>query len=372
MRGFVAQPRSPPNPNAQTGTEDPLMPHVLTQAERTEKALPSVLISILNWNSLEDTKRCLAVLLEDDTLKFDIVLIDNGSAIDPTAELRRDFPTVECVRLQENRGFAGGQNFGMDLAIQRGYAAVLLLNNDCQMATAHIQQLWRTLEADDSVAAVSPLIYWLHDRQRPQMVGGWLDWEKHVAVRPSQPGIAKPQGMPTLLNGTALLLRCSALKVIGLLDESYFAYYEDNEFSVRLAKHGLGAAYCLTAEAFHQQRPAHQYSAFALYLSARNAWTFWRSHTPEKFRGSIYKDVLSQNLLEIAQLKKAGEIAKCHAVVAGFWDAQRHRTGVPPKHFYSPFLLRWLMCVAPYLTYQLLRDPVALVKHKWQGLISKR
>ncbi|MDB5894950.1 MAG: hypothetical protein JWQ88_2481 [Rhodoferax sp.] len=332
---------------------------------------PPVLVSILNWNGLADTLVCLASLRSDGEAQFDTVVIDNGSTVDESVEIGRLFPRVECIRLADNKGFAGGQNHGMALAMERGYEAVLLLNNDCEMSSADVDALWHSLQADATLAAVSPLIYWLHDRQRPQMVGGWIDWAEHTARRPSLPGVAKPAGAPTLLNGTALLLRCASLEKIGLLDEGYFAYYEDNDLSARLAVHGMGAAYCPNSMAYHHQRPADQYSAFALYLSARNAWTFWRRHTPAEHRKSLFRHVLAQNLMEITLLKRAGETAKCHAVVAGFWDAQRHRTGVPPKAFRSPFLLRWAMVAAPYLLYQLVRSPGDLVRAKWGALAAR-
>ena len=347
--------------------------HTPPQQDGTQRATPRapVLVSILNWNGLQDTLACLAQLSVRDSPAFNILVIDNGSTLDEAQEIRRRFPAVECIRLPENKGFAGGQNHGMREAMRRGHQAVLLLNNDCEMSTPDVEALWRTMQADETVAASSPLIYWLHDRQRPQMVGGWIDWKNHVACRPSLPGVAKPPGAPTLLNGTALLLRCAALATIGLLDEAYFAYYEDNDMSARLAAHGLGAVYCAASSAFHHQRPADQYSAFALYLSARNAWIFWRKHTPAEHRKSLFRHVLAQNLMEITLLKRAGETAKCHAVVAGFWDAQRHRTGVPPKAFRSPFLLRWAMVAAPYLLYQLVCSPVGLLRAKWGAWVRR-
>jgi GT2 family glycosyltransferase len=326
-----------------------------------------LLISILNWNGLADTLACLAALEaqhldEADELPWQVLVIDNGSRDDPRAELAARFPAVELLRLARNAGFAAGQNHGLRLALARGHEAVLMLNNDCEIDGAAIAAMLRQLRAEPGLAALSPLIYCLEAREKPQMVAAWLDWGRHCSVRPSTPTAPRPPGLPAMLPGTALMLRCEALAGIGLLDERYFAYYEDNELSARIAAHGMAAAYCQQARAWHASRPVRQYSELALYLSARNAWLFWREHTPAARRRGLFRHLLAQSLVEIASLRAAGEAAKCEAVVAGFWDAQWRRFGAPPARLRSPWWLRQLMCRAPFLLSQLLADPRAALR----------
>ena len=324
----------------------------------------NLLISILNWNGLADTIACIEGIAPKVGDDWDIVVIDNGSAEDPSEQLRAQFPALECVRLTENTGFTGGQNIGMQFAIDRGYEAVLLLNNDCEISAAAVAELLRHMRSDRAIAAVSPLIYCTENRSKPQMVGGWFDWEHHRSARPSDPDAVRPDGMAAVLPGTVLLLRCSALQQIGLLDNRYFAYYEDNDLSARLAAAGMAAVFCKTALAWHSSRPVHAYSDMALYLSARNAWLFWRTHTPPQYRRRLFRDLLAQSLYEIALLKKAGADKKCKAVTAGFWDAQWQRTGAPPRVLRAPALLNAVMCFAPYLSYDFLTDPWKAMKSR--------
>lgn len=321
-----------------------------------------ILISILNWNGLPDTLACLAALAAGERGLWDVVLIDNGSTTDPRAAVAAAFPSIEVILLPENKGFASGQNHGMRLAMARGYESVLLLNNDCEISADAIGAMLAQLRANPNVAALSPLLYSAEQRDKPQMVSAWLDWDQHRSERPSRPEVATPPGLPTMLPGTALLLRCAALEEIGLLDERYFAYYEDNDMSARIAAHGMLAQFCPSAIAWHSSRAAHEYSAMALYLSARNAWLFWRSHTPRGHRAGMFRHLLAQSLVEIAALKTAGAHAKCDAVVAGFWDAQWRRFGAPPAQLRSPWLLRRALCVAPYLAYELLTRPVQALR----------
>jgi GT2 family glycosyltransferase len=323
-----------------------------------------LLISILNWNGIDDTLRCLAGLRPPADGAWDVLVIDNGSASDPGAAITARFPWVECLRLDKNAGFAAGQNHGLRLAMARGHEAVLMLNNDCEIDQQAIGALLRRLRADPPLAAVSPLIYCSGERARPQMVAAWLDWPRHRSVRPSDPDAARPPQLPVMVPGTALMLRCAALADIGLLDERYFAYYEDNDISARIAAAGWTAAYCREASAWHASRPARLYSEMALYLSARNARLFWSGHTPRSERRGLSRHLLAQSLAEIAVLKTSGDTARCRAVAAGFWDGLWRRWGAPPPRLICPAPVFWLMHGAPYLVQQLLADPVAALRSR--------
>ena len=207
----------------------------------------TMLVSILNWNGLDDTIACLEGIDRQASPRIRFAVLDNGSQIDPTHELRTRFPDVEVFREPQNLGFTGGHNRMMRMAIERGYGSVLILNNDCEIDIQAIHELLKALDADPQAAAVSSLIYRSGPERRALMVAGSIDWAHQRAVRPSSPDVVEPTGHPTLLVGTAVLLRCSALQAIGLLDDRYFAYYEDNDLSARIAAAGLKAVYCKTS-----------------------------------------------------------------------------------------------------------------------------
>jgi len=191
------------------------------------------------------------------------------------------------------------------------------------------------------------------------MVAGWIDWAGQRSVRPSSFEAQSPTGSPTLLVGTALALRCRALEVIGLLDDRFFAYYEDNDLSARIAAAGWRAAYVTTAVCLHRHRALHEYSSAALYLLARNQWIFWRSHTPQQYRRGMTRRLLARSLHDLALLKK-NRVDDCrlNAFLRGLLDAQLDRTGEPPASFEVSALIRTLALLAPYrLSSILIADP---------------
>ncbi|MEO8118241.1 MAG: glycosyltransferase family 2 protein, partial [Rhodoferax sp.] len=267
-------------------------------------AADTMLVSILNWNGMEDTIACLTGIDRQVSPRVQFAVLDNGSQIDPTDDLHRLFPDVEVFREPHNLGFCGGHNRMIQLAIERGYGSVLILNNDCEIDIHAIVELQKTMDADPQAAVVSSLIYRSGPNRIALMVAGSIDWAQHRSIRPSSPDAATPMGHPTLLVGTALLLRCTAMKRIGLLDERYFAYYDDNDLSARIAAAGLKAVYCKTSICLHRYKPLHEHSAMALYLMSRNQWLFWQTHTPSEHRNGMTRRLLAQSLHTLALLKK--------------------------------------------------------------------
>lgn len=323
--------------------------HRLKRADMT-------LVSILNWNGTSDTLECLAALDRVMAPELHFVVLDNGSVEDPAQRLLHDCPDVEYIRLPENLGFTGGHNHVMKIALRQGYGSVLLLNNDCKIKLSDIQRMREVMDRDRLVAAVSPLIYRDDASCIPMMVAGWLDWESHRSVRPNSSDVVQPPGAPTLLVGTALLLRCQALERIGLLDDRYFAYYEDNDISARIAQHGYRAVYCRSATCLHDYRKLDQYSPIALYLLTRNAWLFWRQHTPAKYRAGLRRTLLAGALHDLALLQKnAAAEEKRRALIDGLWDGLHGITGPPRQANSAPGWFRLIVEGRPYFLYRLVR-----------------
>lgn len=324
-----------------------------------------MLVSMLNWNGTADTFSCLTGIDRSETPRIRFAVLDNGSREDPGEELLARFPDIEYHRVPENLGFTGGHNLLIQSAIDRGYQSVFILNNDCEIKIEDIIALQQAMDADPTLAVVSSLVYRSGPDRRALMVAGSIDWANQRSVRPSDQNEAPPTGHPILLVGTALLLRCSAMQKIGLLDDRYFAYYDDNDLSARLAAAGLRAAYCQNSICLHKYKALHDHSAMALYLMARNQWLFWSEHTPKGFRRGMTRRLLAQSLHDLALLKKNGApVDKINAIVDGCWDAWRGQYGPPPENRYSPWLLRKAATIAPYFASQMLMKPLPTLSQK--------
>src|SRR3954471_6348744 len=88
-------------------------------------------IIIVNWNSLEYTLECVASIEQQvRDLTYEVIVVDNASEDAPCSALRQVFPWVRLYCLDQNLGFAAGNNFGA--AVSSG-DKLLFLNPDTKV-----------------------------------------------------------------------------------------------------------------------------------------------------------------------------------------------------------------------------------------------
>ena len=123
------------------------------------KETSQVLILIVNWNNYSDTKKCLESLDQLSSDNYQVMLVDNGSGDDSSQQLEEEFPEIQLVYLQENLGFAGGNNIGFEYALKEEFPFILLLNNDTIVQDGDfLDKLVQALEEEQGVGAVGPAV----------------------------------------------------------------------------------------------------------------------------------------------------------------------------------------------------------------------
>lgn len=226
-----------------------------------------------------------------------IWIVDNGSGDDSTRIIRENCPDVTLIESPRNLGFAGGNNLALRKIIsgpeREGF--VLLLNSDVQVEPDAIAACVDFLQHDSSTGIVGP---------RVELPDGSLD-------------LACRRGFPTPLNafwkltglarrfphnklfsgynltyldenetsevdsvgGAFMLLRRSAIEQAGLLDERFFMYGEDLDWSYRIKAHGWRVFYYPQAQATHlKSASARKQSGRMIYEFYRAMWLFHRKH----------------------------------------------------------------------------------------------
>ena len=295
-----------------------------------------VYISVLNWNKAATTLVCLEHLLKLDTpinLKIKIFVIDNGSAENDWIHLSEGIKNnlVTVIHLKQNLGFSGGHNIVMQQAIDDGVDYVWLVNNDGITLPETLTRMVDVAEIDTSCGAVSPLIVTTHDEQFIDFCGAYHDWEKLAGIRfncNTDEGNIDFDEKSLWLQGAAILFRVKALKEVGLLDDNFFAYYEDNDICAKLAFSGWKNRVAFNACFQHDiptERPPYFY-----YLMARNAFFFWLRHTPKEFRPFISLRLLERSIFSANKLLFDTELkSKADACLLGGLDGLLDRGGRP-------------------------------------------
>jgi GT2 family glycosyltransferase len=244
---------------------------------------PRISIVIVSYNTLELTRRCLQSLqrFEPDA---QVIVVDNASRDGSADMVRAEFPQVVCVVLPENLGFAGGNNQGIAHATGD---FVVLLNSDTEIAGDVLSACARWMQQHPRVGAASPRLMGVDGvPQECRFAMPSLPSEMAKALgRPARPlqGDHDPRGW---LAGTALVIRRQALEAAGgRLDDVYFMYFEDMDFSARLQAAGWERAVFSEGQVLHHGG-ASGGGADARRRADLEAWLlFGRYHWFRRHRG---------------------------------------------------------------------------------------
>lgn len=199
---------------------------------------PIIHTVIVNWNQPKFTLRCIESLKRQKDVECRIVVVDNGSTDTSLIEFQCLPTDIKIIQNPVNLGFAGGYNRGIKYCIEDHAQYVLILNND---TFAHPHMVFHLLQAfQEGIAAVSPIIYYASEPQKIWSQGGRINWflselrDNHGRNNPKPTNI---EGRD-FLSGCCLLLLTKAIQNVGFLDENFFLYYEDLDWSIRFHKCG--------------------------------------------------------------------------------------------------------------------------------------
>ena len=248
---------------------------------------PKVSIVVLNWNRTADTLACLASLAETAYANFEVIVVDNGSEVSCGGEVERVHPWCRVLELEENLGYAGGNNVGLRRALDTGADFVWVLNNDATVTADALGHLVGAALAHRRAAAVGGRVL---RADRPEVL--WATWGRVTwlqsliaLVGHGEPDSPRFDGERQVewLPGCSILFRRAALEEVGLFDERYFAYHEDVEWAARARAARWQLWYTGEARVLHAANTSSggeeaSYTGFRSYLSARNSVLFARRH----------------------------------------------------------------------------------------------
>lgn len=244
--------------------------------------LPSVVVIVLNWCGEEDTVACIESLQRSTYSGLTILLMDNASPDGSGDRLHARFPDLPYLQTATNLGYAGGNNRGFEHALAGNADYVVVLNNDTVVDEACIGALVQTAE-DSGAAVVAPKILYYDAPNVVWFAGGDFSPMRALGVH-RQEGMADTDdaGAPdpiTFATGCCFLIRADVLRQVGGFDESYFAYVEDVELCVRIARAGFRMLYEPRARVLHRIPPGRTTETpFQIRQRDRNRRRLARTH----------------------------------------------------------------------------------------------
>lgn len=287
-------------------------------------AHPLVSVIIVNWNGKHLLGECLESLFAQRFTNFEVVLVDNGSHDGSVDYIRERYPVVKIAALPENRGYAGGNNEGIQRASGKYLA---LLNNDTKVDPAWLEALVQ--EAEASPLSTGMWASKILSFENPGIIDnvGLLLYPDGLARGKGRleqdHGQYDQKGEALFPSGCAGLFRKTMLDEIGMFDEDFFAYADDVDLGLRARLAGWGCVYVPAAKVYHKYSSSSSaYSPLKAFLVERNRiWVLLKYYPLELILASPYYTTkrLLMHLYGAAAGKGAsGRFSKEQSVMSAF------------------------------------------------------
>jgi len=257
-------------------------------------------IVLVHFNSDKETSDCLKSLtaITAKGFKYQVIVVDNGSKEPYRLSKQLDAEPFEVVRSESNLGFTGGNNLGIQYALQNFNSDFLvLLNSDTTVDPEFLSQLYHWAKKNPRDGLISPKILFYPGREyhsisykaaeRGRVLwygGGSLDWPNLVAyhrgVDEVDYGHFDQQTSSDFATGCCVMIRREVLEKIGLLDERFFLYLEDVDLSVRAKQVGYQIGFCSSSVVWHKNAGSTGGAGSPLqtYYQTRNRLLFGLKH----------------------------------------------------------------------------------------------
>ncbi len=236
-------------------------------------------VVLVNYNGEKYNTACIESILAGSGVEHvKIIVVDNASQDDSMRLLEERYTAderLELIRLDDNYGFSYANNVGIERARKQGADYVMLLNNDTEIMPDMLRQMWECAGRHPG-SMIAPKIYYSGDRKRIWSAGGdfsaVIKKAKHTGLNEADVGQYDGEREIGFATGCCLWIPMEVIEEAGMLDERFFLYYEDTEYSFRLHKRGIPIYYCPQAVMYHKVGASSKGadSPLCAYYIARN------------------------------------------------------------------------------------------------------
>lgn len=179
-----------------------------------------------------------------------------------TGEAQFRYPLI-FIQASGDIGFAGGNNAGSHYALEKGDADFIwLLNNDTTLDFDALKNLIEKADEyeqkGEKVGIIGSKLLWYKWPEKINAVGGkfnkWTTWSYHLGVREEDKGQYDRDDLEfDYVYGASLFIRKRFIEDVGLMNNVYYAYFEEIDWEVRGKRKGWKHGYSHKSIIYHKQ-----------------------------------------------------------------------------------------------------------------------
>jgi GT2 family glycosyltransferase len=209
-----------------------------------------IAIILPTYNQYEITKKNI-LLLKKQTIRPDIILVDNFSTDETSKKLKKEFKDIKIIRKNYNSGSSGGQNTGGRYAFKKKYKNIIFSDNDAYPISKDlIEKLVKKVNSDEKIGFVVPSNIFIKNKSN-------LNEEKIRSYA-----------------FHFLTTKREIVKKIGYPDEEYFLQIDDLDYTSRILSHGYEGIKLNEVYFSHPFKAISNLSPFFVYYTIRNTLYF--------------------------------------------------------------------------------------------------
>jgi len=221
-------------------------------------------IIIVNWNTGALLTQCVDSI--KNTVKgidYEIIVTDNASTDDSIARLEKTHNNVEIIKSEKNLGFAAGNNLALSRCKGKN---IMLLNPDTLLTEGAVDKMTDYLENHSGTGVVGPSLTDEKGNIHPSTAGSFPElfviFCEVSGLTKLFPSSSRIRGLymrskkqkpleVDWVSGACIMLRHKVFDKTGPLNESFFLYFEDQEWCYRIKKKGYKIIFLPQAKVIH-------------------------------------------------------------------------------------------------------------------------
>lgn len=262
---------------------------------------------LINFRDATMTATCVNSIEKSKDAPY-IIVVDNGSSAECIAELKELCPRIDLIVTGANIGFSAGNNVGIRKALKLGAKVVYIINNDTLVDPNLFYRAFRYVDGKNRIAGAKIYYakgYEYHDSQKGKgniiwYGGGYFDWSmavsRHIGIDDEDKGQHDQIKSVDFITGCFIAVPRQVFKKIGLLDEPFFLYLEDSDFSLHAKSAGIEVMYNPNLILYHcNGGSTGAASPLVDYYMTRNRFFIGRRYGTYRLRFALLREAIFRN-----------------------------------------------------------------------------